>query len=80
MPFGDCVEFIHLTVEGLELNPELPGIRNNYWMVTPILGANWKGGAERLLAGLEKRAVLAYKCSSFVVKTPPSPITTVLEP
>lgn len=58
-------------VEGLELNPELPGIRNNYWMVTPILGANWKGGAERLLAGLEKRAVSVrpffYPCTELPI-------------
>lgn len=58
-------------IEGLELNPELPGIRNNYWMVTPVLNACWEGGAKRLLAELEKRAISVrpffYPCTELPV-------------
>lgn len=44
-------------VEGLTLNPELSDIRNNYWMVTPVLDERWGYDAEWLLAELDKRAV-----------------------
>ena len=44
-------------VEGLEWNPELPDIRNNYWMVTPVLDERWEYDAAWLLAELDRRAV-----------------------
>jgi len=44
-------------IEGLTLNPELSGIRNNYWMVTSVLGDCWQQNAEWLLAELDKRAI-----------------------
>ena len=44
-------------IEGLTLNPELPGIRNNYWMVTPVLDERWGHDAEWLLAELGKCAI-----------------------
>lgn len=58
-------------IEGLALNPELPGIRNNYWMVTPVLDARREGGAEELLAELERRAVSVrpffYPCTELPI-------------
>lgn len=58
-------------IEGLTLNPELPDVRNNYWMVTPVLAPCWKGGAEKLLVELEKRAVSVrpffYPCTELPV-------------
>ncbi len=44
-------------VRGLTLNPELPDVRNNYWMVTPVLGDCWKLDAAQLLEELDKRAI-----------------------
>ena len=47
-------------LDGLQdftLNPELPGIRNNYWMVTPVIGERWGHDAAWLLSELEQRAV-----------------------
>lgn len=58
-------------IEDLELNPELPGIRNNYWMVTLVLNSCWEGGAERLLAELEKRKISVrpffYPCTELPI-------------
>lgn len=44
-------------IEGFTLNPELPNVRNNYWMVTPVLDERWEHDAEWLLAELDKRAI-----------------------
>lgn len=44
-------------IEGLTLNPELPNVRNNYWMVTPVLDERWEHDAEWLLTELDKRAI-----------------------
>lgn len=44
-------------LEGLTLNPELSNIRNNYWMVTPVLDGRWGHDAEWLLTQLDRRAV-----------------------
>lgn len=44
-------------IEDLALNPELPGIRNNYWMVTPVLGDSWAYRAAGLLEELDKRKI-----------------------
>ena len=58
-------------IKDLTLNPELPGIRNNYWMITPVLGANRKEDAAWLLSELEKRAVSArpffYPCTELPI-------------
>jgi len=58
-------------VEDLTLNPELPGIRSNYWMVTSVLGANRKEDAAWVLSELEKRAVSGrpffYPCTDLPI-------------
>ena len=73
-------------IEDLALNPELPGIRNNYWMVTPILGGGWKGGAQKLLTELEKRSVSVrpffYPCTELPIyakyRREPTPVAHAL--
>lgn len=56
-------------IEGLTLNPELPGIRNNFWMVTPVLGREFPTDAAQVLSELEKRAVsprpFFYPCTDL---------------
>lgn len=56
-------------IDDLRLNPELPGIRNNYWMVTPVLSENRKEDVAWLLAELEKRAIngrpFFYPCTDL---------------
>lgn len=58
-------------IEGLTLNPELPGIRNNFWMVTPVLGERFSLDAARVLSEMEKRAVsprpFFYPCTDLPI-------------
>ena len=58
-------------IKGLTLNPELPGIRNNFWMVTPVLGEKFPMGAAQVLLELEKRAVsprpFFYPCTELPI-------------
>jgi len=58
-------------VEDLTLDPELPGIRSNYWMVTPVLSANRREDAAWALSELEKRAVSGrpffYPCTDLPI-------------
>lgn len=58
-------------LHGLRLNPELPGIRNNYWMVTPVMDERWNNNIENLLAEMERRAVSVrpffYPCTDLPV-------------
>lgn len=73
-------------VKELTLNPELPGVRNNYWMVTPVVDASWKGGAEKLLAELEMRAISVrpffYPCTELPIyskyRREPTPVAHAL--
>ena len=58
-------------IEGLILNPELPGIRNNFWMVTPVLGRELSVDAAQVLSELEKRAIsprpFFYPCTDLPI-------------
>lgn len=58
-------------VKGLTLNPELSGIRNNFWMVTPVLGEEFSMDAAQVLAQLEKCAVsprpFFYPCTELPI-------------
>ena len=58
-------------IEGLTLNPELPGIRNNFWMVTPVLGPEIPMDAARVLSQMEQRAVsprpFFYPCTDLPI-------------
>lgn len=58
-------------IEGLTLNPELPDIRNNFWMVTPVLGERFSLDAARVLSEMEKRAVsprpFFYPCTDLPI-------------
>lgn len=73
-------------VRELTLNPELPGVRNNYWMVTPVVDAGWNGGAEKLLTELETRAISVrpffYPCTELPIyakyRREPTPVAHAL--
>lgn len=58
-------------IEGLTLNPELPGIQNNFWMVTPVLGEEIHMDAAQVLREMEKRAVsprpFFYPCTDLPI-------------
>ena len=58
-------------VGGLTLNPELPGIRNNFWMVTPVLGPEIPMDAAQVLSQMEQRAVsprpFFYPCTDLPI-------------
>ncbi len=58
-------------MDGLALNPELPGVRNNFWMVTPVLDQTVPMDAAQVLAEMEKRAVsprpFFYPCTDLPI-------------
>ena len=58
-------------IGGLTLNPELPGIRNNFWMVTPVLGPEIPMDAAQVLSQMERRAVsprpFFYPCTDLPI-------------
>lgn len=58
-------------IEGLTLNPELPGIRNNFWMVTPVLGQEISMSAAQVLSELDRCAVsprpFFYPCTDLPI-------------
>ena len=58
-------------IEGVTLNPELPGIQSNFWMVTPVLSEDRTMDAAQVLAELEKRAVnvrpFFYPCTELPI-------------
>lgn len=58
-------------IGGLTLNPELPGIRNNFWMVTAVLGDEFPVDAAQVLPEMEQRAVsprpFFYPCTELPI-------------
>lgn len=58
-------------IKDLTLNPELSGIRNNFWMVTPVLGKVFSIDAAQVLSELEKRAISSrpffYPCTDLPI-------------
>ena len=44
-------------VDGVNLNPEPPGVFNSYWMVTALLDARFGLTKEALIAGLRERGI-----------------------